>query len=78
MTSNDKIQLFEEKRIRTAWDEEKEEWYFSIADVVAVLTDSPNPQTYWRVIKKRLKDEENESITSCNALKMTAADGNAA
>lgn len=75
MSQNDKIQLFEDKRIRTAWDEEKEEWYFSIVDVVAVLTDSPNPQTYWRVLKKRLKDEGNESVTSCNALKMTAADG---
>ena len=75
MPHNDKIQLFEDKRIRTAWDEEKEEWYFSIVDVVAVLTDSPNPQTYWRVLKKRLKDEGNETVTSCNGLKMTAADG---
>ena len=75
MAQNDQIQLFEDKRIRTAWDEEKEEWYFSIVDVVAVLTDSPNPQTYWRVLKKRLKDEGNETVTSCNALKMTAADG---
>ena len=75
MEPNDKIQLFENQRIRTAWDEEKEEWYFSIVDVVAVLTDSPNPQTYWRVLKKRLKDEGNETVTSCNALKMTAADG---
>ena len=75
MAQNDKIQLFEDKRIRTAWDEEKEEWYFSIVDVVAVLTDSPNPQTYWRVLKKRLQDEGNETVTSCNALKMTAADG---
>ena len=75
MSQNDKIQLFEDKRIRTAWDEEKEEWYFSIVDVIAVLTDSPNPQTYWRVLKKRLKDEGNETVTSCNALKMTAADG---
>ena len=75
MAQNDKIQLFEDKRIRTAWDEEKEEWYFSIVDVVAVLTDSPNSQTYWRVLKKRLKDEGNETVTSCNALKMTAADG---
>lgn len=75
MEQNDKIQLFEDKRIRTAWDEEKEEWYFSVVDVVAVLTDSPNPQTYWRVLKKRLHDEGNESVTNCNALKMTAADG---
>lgn len=72
---NDKLQLFENKAIRTAWDEEKEEWYFSIVDVVAVLTDSPNPQTYWRVMKKRLKDEGNETVTNCNALKMIAADG---
>ena len=72
MAQNDKIQLFEDKRIRTAWDEET---YFSIVDVIAVLTDSPKPQTYWRVLKKRLKDEGNETVTSCNALKMTAADG---
>ena len=61
---NDKLQLFENKAIRTAWDEEKEEWYFSIVDVVAVLTDSPNPQTYWRVMKKRLKDEEMNPLLS--------------
>ena len=72
---NDKLQLFENKAIRTAWDEEKEEWYFSIVDVVAGVTDSPNPQTYWRVMNKRLKDEGNETVTNCNALKMTAADG---
>ena len=72
---NNAIQLFEDKQIRTAWDAEKEEWYFSIVDVIAVLTDSPNPQTYWRVMKKRLKDEGNETVTNCNALKMTAADG---
>lgn len=72
---NDKIQLFEDKKIRTAWDEEKEKWYFSVVDVIAVLTDSPNPQTYWRVMKKRLKDEGNETVTNCNGLKMTAADG---
>lgn len=72
---NDNIQLFENRKIRTAWDEEQEEWYFSITDVVAVLTDSPNPQTYWRVLKKRLKDEGNETVTNCNGLKMTAADG---
>ena len=59
--SNDAIQLFEDRQIRTAWDEEKEEWYFSIVDVIEVLTDSPNPQTYWRVMKKRLKDEGNET-----------------
>ena len=69
------LQIFEDKKIRTAWDEEQEEWYFAIVDVIAVLTDSPNHQTYWRVMKKRLKDEGNETVTNCNALKMTAADG---
>ena len=78
MAQNDKIQLFEDKRIRTAWDEEKEEWYFSVVDVVAVLTDQPDYQAarnYWKVTKKRLKDEGNETVTSCNQLKMTASDG---
>ena len=69
------IQLFEDKRIRMAWDEDREEWLLAIVDVIAVLTESPNPQTYWRVMKKRLKDEGNETVTSCNALKMKAADG---
>ena len=73
---NDKsVQLFENKKIRTAWDSEKEEWYFSIVDVVAILTESPDPQTYWRVMKKRLKDEGNQTVTNCNALKMIAKDG---
>lgn len=75
MDNNDKIQIFGDKKIRTAWNEETEEWYFSVVDVIAVLTDSPNPSTYWRVLKKRLKDEGNETVTSCNGLKMTAADG---
>ena len=78
MPQNDKIQLFEDKRIRTAWDEEKEEWYFSIVDVVAMLTEQPDYQAarnYWKVTKKRLKDEGNETVTSCNQLKMTASDG---
>ena len=78
MAQNDNIQLFENKRIRTAWDEEKEEWYFSVVDVVAVLTDQPDYQAarnYWKVTKKRLKDEGNETVTACNQLKMTASDG---
>ena len=78
MAQNDNIQLFEDKRIRTAWDEEKEEWYFSVVDVVAVLTDQPDYQAarnYWKVTKKRLKDEGNETVTACNQLKMTASDG---
>ena len=57
------------------WDEERGEWFFAIVDVIAVLTESPNPQTYWRVMKKRLKDEGNETVSNCNGLKMTAADG---
>ena len=75
MTQHNKIQLFEEKKVRAIWDDEAEKWYFSIVDVVAVLTESPNPQTYWRVLKKRLKDEGNETVTNCNALKMPAPDG---
>ena len=75
MEHNDKIQLFEDRRIRTAWDTEKEEWYFSIVDVVGVLTDSTNPTAYWRKLKQRLKDEGNETVTNCHGLKMTAADG---
>ena len=71
----EKIQLFEDQPIRTAWDEEKKEWYFSVVDVEGALTSSADPQTYWRVTKKRLKDEGNESVTNCNALKMKAADG---
>ena len=75
MAQNDKIQLFEDKRIRTAWDEEKEEWYFSVVDVVSVLTDSADPAAYWRKLKQRLKAEGNETVTNCHGLKMTAADG---
>ena len=69
------IKLFEERKVRTIWDDTHEKWYFSIIDVVAILTDSSNPQTYWRVLKKRLKEEGNETVTNCNALKLEAADG---
>ena len=72
---NDNIQLFEDQKIRTAWDEEKEEWYFSVVDVVAVLTESKDPAAYWRKLKQRLKEEGNETVTNCHGLKMTAADG---
>lgn len=75
MGQNDKIQLFENKRIRTAWDEEKEEWFFSVVDVVAVLTDSKDPAAYWRKLKQRMREEGNETVTNCHGLKMTAADG---
>ena len=70
-----KIKVFESKQVRTLWNETEEEWYFSVVDVVEVLTDSANPQTYWRVLKKRLKDEGNETVTNCNVLKMLAPDG---
>lgn len=69
------IQLFENQKIRVAWDAELEEWYFSIVDVVGVLTDSTDPTAYWRKLKQRLKAEGNESVTNCHALKMQAADG---
>lgn len=69
------IQLFEGKKIRIVWNEQEEKYYFSVVDIVEVLTESENPQTYWRVLKKRLKDEGNETVTNCNALKLPAADG---
>jgi len=69
------IILFEEKKVRRAWNKDEEKWYFAIADVIVVLTGSPNPQVYWRVMKKRLLAEGNQTVTNCNALKMTAADG---
>lgn len=69
------IKLFENKWVRSEWDEKEEKWYFAIVDIIAVLTDSDNPQVYWRVLKKRLLAEGNESVTNCNALKMQAADG---
>ena len=72
---NDRIQLFEEQQIRTAWDEEKEEWYFSVVDVVGALTESVDATGYWRKLKQRLKEEGNETVTKCHALKMKAADG---
>lgn len=75
MTKTQSIQLFNDRKIRTVWDGNEEKWYFSIVDVVAVLTESANPQTYWRVLKKRLLAEGDESVTNCNAFKMRAADG---
>ena len=75
MTKKEALQLFEQKKVRTVWDDEEEKWYFAIVDVVEVLTDSENPQTYWRVLKNRLKKEGNETVTNCNGLKLRAADG---
>ena len=75
MKQKNAIQIFEDKKVRTLWDAEQEKWYFSIVDVIAVLTDSANPQVYWRVLKKRLLAEGNETVTNCNGLKMQAPDG---
>lgn len=75
MTKQNVIKIFEEKKVRTLWDSETEEWYFSIVDVIAVLTDSPNPRKYWSVLKNRLKKEGSELTTNCSQLKMLSADG---
>ena len=75
MNKETAIKLFNEKQIRTQWDEEYEKWYFSIVDVLSVLSESINPQAYWRKLKQRLKAEGNETVTNCHGLKMPAADG---
>lgn len=75
MDKENAIKIFEQKQVRTHWDEKQEKWYFSIVDVIAILTDSNNPQVYWRVLKKRLLAEGNETVTNCNGLKMQAPDG---
>ena len=74
-TFNENLQLFEKQPIRTAWSNDEEAWYFSIVDVIGVLTESKNPAAYWRKLKQRLKEEGNETVTNCNALKLKAADG---
>ena len=75
MTKKETLKLFEERKVRTVWDDEKEIWYFSIVDVVSVLTDSVDATAYWRKLKQRLKEEGNETVTNCHGLKMKAADG---
>lgn len=75
MTKKEAIKIFEEKKVRTAWDDETEEWYFSVVDVVGVLTGSVDPAAYWRKLKQRLKEEGNETVTNCHGLKMKATDG---
>ena len=75
MTKKEALQLFERKNVRTVWDDEEEKWYFSIVDVVAVLTDSADSTAYWRKLKQRLKEEGNETVTNCHGLKMKAIDG---
>ena len=75
MTKKFSIQLFEERKVRTVWDDQEEKWYFSIVDVCGVLTESRDPQSYWRKLKQRLKEEGNQTVTNCHGLKMQAADG---
>ena len=75
MSQKEAIKIFEEKKVRTVWDDEQEKWYFSIVDVCGVLTDSPNPRNYWKVLKHRLVKEGNETVTNCNQLKFQAEDG---
>jgi hypothetical protein len=75
MSKQTEIKIFDDKQVRTIWDSEQEKWFIAIVDVIALLTESPNPQVYWRVMKKRLLDEGNETVTNCNSLKMLAADG---
>ena len=75
MTKQNAIKVFEEKKVRTVWDSDKEEWYFSIIDVIAILTESDNPRKYWSVLKTRLKKEGSETATNCSQLKLLAEDG---
>ena len=75
MTKKETLKLFEERKVRTVWDDEKEKWYFSIVDVVSVLTDSVDATAYWRKLKQRLKEEGNETVTNCHGMKMKATDG---
>ena len=75
MTKKESLQLFEEKKVRTVWDDKEEKWYFSIVDVCGVLTDSKDANAYWRKLKQRLKKEGNETVTNCHGLKLRASDG---
>ena len=75
MSKQEIIKIFGDRKIRSVWDDEAEIWYFSIVDVVAVLTESADPANYWKVLKNRLKKERNETVTNCNQLKLRAADG---
>lgn len=75
MTQKQSLQLFEQRKVRTVWDDKEEKWYFSIVDVIGVLTDSPDPNNYWKVLKNRLKKEGNETVTNCNRFKLRASDG---
>jgi len=75
MEKQNEIKLFEDKKVRTIWDADQEKWYLSIVDVIAVLTESPNPRKYWSVLKTRLKAEGSQLATNCSQLKMQSVDG---
>ncbi len=75
MKKETSIQFFEEKQVRSVWNEDEEKWYFSIVDIIAVLSGSPNPNNYWKVLKHRLNKEGSELVTNCNQLKMKSSDG---
>ncbi len=75
MSKKESIQIFEDKHVRTVWNSEQEKWFVSIVDVVAVLTDSPNPRKYWSVLKTRLKVEGSQLATNCSQLKLQSTDG---
>ena len=75
MKQQDAIQLFEDKKVRSVWDSEQEKWFISIIDVIAILTESVDANSYWRKLKQRLKAEGNETVTNCHGLKMIAPDG---
>ena len=75
MTKEESVKIFEDNTVRTVWDGDNEKWYISIVDVISVLTESANPQVYWRVLKKRLLAEGNQTVTNCYGLKMLARDG---
>lgn len=75
MTKENAIRLFQDQKVRVQWDNEKEKWFFSIVDIIGILTESPNPRKYWSVLKTRLKKEGSELTTKCSQLKMQSADG---
>ena len=75
MSKKEMLKLFEDRKVRTVWDDEQEKWYFSVVDVCGVLADSKDATAYWRKLKQRLKEEGNETVTNCHALKLRAADG---
>jgi len=75
MTKENAIKLFQDQRVRVLWHDEEEKWYFSIVDIVGILTESPNPRKYWSVLKIRLKKEGSELTTNCSQLKMQSGDG---